>query len=93
MQILNFIKEYWTQILFLVGVLSGFVQMKQASKEATKCSLRNDILTIYNRYKENKKIPLYDFEALSLSYSLYHKYKGNSFVDSIWSEVQTWSKI
>lgn len=90
---IKFITSYWTQIIFIGGIVIGFIKLEIAYREGTKCSLRNDILTIYNRYKENKKIPLYDFEALSLSYSLYHKYKGNSFVDSIWSEVQTWSKI
>ncbi len=90
---MKFITQYWTQILFLVGVLSGFVQMKQASKEATKCSLRNDILQIYNEYKGKKEIPLYDFEAISLSYALYSKLKGNSFVSSIWEEVKTWKKL
>lgn len=89
----NFIVKYWTQFMFILGFIIGFIKLEIAYREGTKCSLRNDILTIYNRYKENKKIPLYDFEALSLSYSLYHKYKGNSFVDSIWNEVQTWSKI
>ena len=93
MNILNFIKDYWTQIVFLVGLIIGFAKIYKASKEATKCSLRNDILQIYNQYKETKIIPLYDFEALSMSHDLYKKLKGNSFVDSIWSESQTWKKM
>ena len=44
-------------------------------------------------YKEKKEIPLYDFEAISLSYALYSKLKGNSFVSSIWEEVKTWKKL
>lgn len=90
---MKFITQYWTQIVFIVGLVIGFVKLEIAYREGTKCSLRNDILQIYNQYKDKKEIPLYDFEALSLSYSLYHKYKGNSFVDSVWAETQTWKKI
>ena len=90
---INFIKDYWTQIIFILGFIIGFIKLEVAYREGTKCSLRNDILQIYNQYREIKKIPLYDFEAISLSYGLYKKYKGNSFVDSIWQEIQTWKKL
>ena len=90
---LDFIKNYWTQIIFIAGFIIGFVKLEIAYREGTKCSLRNDILQIYNQYKDKKEIPLYDFEALSLSYGLYKKYKGNSFVDSVWSETQSWKKL
>ena len=93
MEIGKFISNYWTQIIFIVGLVIGFIKLEIAYREGTKCSLRNDILQIYNQYREKKEIPLYDFEAISLSYGLYKKYKGNSFVDSIWSEVQTYKKI
>lgn len=90
---MQFILNYWTQIVFIVGIAIGFVKLEMAYREGTKCSLRNDILAIYNEYKEKKEIPMYDFEAMSLSYSLYKKYHGNSFVDTIWNEAQTWKKI
>jgi hypothetical protein len=90
---IKFITSYWTQIIFLAGFIIGFVKLEIAYREGTKCSLRNDILQIYNQYRENKAIPLYDFEAMSLSYTLYKKYKGNSFVDSVWTEVQSWKKL
>lgn len=93
MSILDFIKNYWVQIVFIVGIVVGFIKLEIAYREGTKCSLRNDILSMYNQYKEKKEIPLYDFEAISLSYVLYKKYKGNSFVDSIWNEVQSFKKI
>jgi len=90
---MEFIKEYWVQIIFILGLVIGFIKLEFAYREGTKCSLRNDILQIYNQYKDKKEIPLYDFEALSLSYGLYEKYKGNSFVKSIYDEAQTWKKI
>lgn len=90
---INFITNYWTQIIFIGGLIIGFIKLEIAYREGTKCSLRNDILQIYNQYKDKKEIPLYDFEATTLSYSLYKKYHGNSFVDSVMAEMQTWKKI
>ena len=90
---IRFIQTYWTQIIFLVGLVTGFIEMKKASKEATKCSLRNDILQIYTNCKEKKEITLYELEAISLSYELYKKLKGNSFVDSIYKEIQGYKKL
>ncbi len=90
---LDFVKGYWTQILFVATFILGFIKLEIAYREGTKCSLRNDILQIYNQYKDKREIPLNDFEAISLSYGLYKKYKGNSFVDSIWAEVQTYKKL
>ena len=90
---LDFIRNYWTQIVFLIGIVISFIKLEFAYREGTKCSLRNDMLQIYNTFKDKKEIPLYDFEAFSLSYGLYKKYKGNSFVDSIWVEIQTFKKI
>lgn len=90
---IKFLTQYWTQLIFVGGLVLGFIRLEIAYREGTKCSLRNDILQIYNQYKDKKEIPLNDFEAISLSYGLYKKYKGNSFVDSIWNETQTWKKI
>lgn len=90
---MEFIKTYWAQIIFICGFIIGFIKLEIAYREGTKCSLRNDILQIYNHYKDKKEIPLYDFEAISLSYELYKKYKGNSFVDSVWNETKTWKKL
>lgn len=78
-----FIKEYWTQIIFLGGTLSFFLAFGIAMIEGVKCSLRNDVLTIYDRCKDNKKITHYELEAIQHSAELYFKLKGNSFVKDI----------
>lgn len=93
MNILHFLKDYWTQIVFLIGAIIGFVGLFKANKEATKCSLRNDILQIYSECKNKKEISLYQFEAISLSYELYKKLKGNSFVEELYNEVKTFKRI
>lgn len=90
---MQFLKDYWPQILYAIGIAGVIVAQIKASREATKCSLRNDILQIYTECKDQKKITLYQLEAITISYELYKKLKGNSFVQAIYNEVQTYEKI
>ena len=93
MKILEFIKNYWTQILFIITIITGYIKLFMANREATKCSLRNDILQIYSECKDNKEITLYQLQAIEMSYTLYKKLKGNSFVDDILKEIKNYKKI
>ena len=93
MKILEFIKNYWTQILFIITIITGYIKLFIANREATKCSLRNDILQIYSECKDNKEITLYQLQAIEMSYTLYKKLKGNSFVDDILKEIKNYKKI
>lgn len=81
--ILNFIKSYWVQIIFCSGIVGGFIGFASAIIEATKCTLRNDILAIYDKCKEKKQITKYQLQAILHSYKIYKRLKGNSFVDEI----------
>ena len=91
--ILQFIKDYWTQIIFILTLIYGFIKIIKTQREATKCSLRNDILSIYEECKDTKEITLYQLQAIELSYSLYKKLKGNSFVDDIVKQVRNYRII
>lgn len=87
-EILQFIKEYWFLITFLGGILISIYVFGKAMIEATKCSLRNDILTIYDRCKDDKKITHYQLESIQHSAEMYFKLKGNSFVKSLMKKVE-----
>ena len=93
MEILNFIKSYWTQILFVCGVLFGMFKFAMAMIEATKCSLRNDILGIYDRCKDKQEITKYQLESIEYSYVQYKKLKGNSFIDNLVDRVRKFKVI
>lgn len=93
MGILGFIREYWVIITTLVteiGVILGFLKL---IKKALKCSLRNDILDIYDRCKENKKITHYQLQSINYSYDVYKKLKGNSFVDEILERIKDFELV
>lgn len=91
--VLEFIKDYWTQIVFLFGLISTLWVQIKSSREGTKCSLRNDILDIYEKCKPTKTISLYQLEAVELSFKLYQKLKGNSFVQEIVKEMRTFKRV
>lgn len=97
---LSFLKEYWFLITFLLAqigfLISFYKRVKQSAidtKEATKCSLRNDILEIYDRCKEDKKITHYELEAIQHSSELYFKLGGNSFVRAIVERVKSFELV
>ena len=93
MVIINTIKDYWVLITFLIGIISAFLMFIKSMVEATKCSLRNDILEIYDRCKETKKITHWQLQAIKYSYTVYKRLKGNSFIDEVVSRVKEFELI
>ena len=93
MEILDFLKEYWVLITFFVsevGILWAFIKN---INQSTQCTLRNDILDIYDRCKEKRQITHYQLQSIMCSYDRYKKLKGNSFVDEIVERVQNFELI
>lgn len=93
MVILDFVIKYWVLISFFIaeiGVLWAFVSL---IRKSSKCSLRNDILAIYDRCKESKKITRYQYQSIMYSYDLYKKFKGNSFIDEIIEKINHFELI
>ena len=82
--IMNIIKEYWTQIIFFISML-GIVK---AFIEATKCSLRNDMLMIWDMCSKSKKITKYQLESFMASRDLYYKLNGDGFIHAIDEKIQ-----
>lgn len=90
---LKFITQYWTQIIFLITTITGFGTFLLITIEGVKCSLRNDILQMYESCKETKKINTYQYEAILKSAELYFKLRGNSFVKEIVNKIKNWEVI
>lgn len=89
MTILNFVKEYWTQIIFFIAML-GIVK---AFIEATKCSLRNDMLMIWDISKPTGQISKYQLETFMASRDLYYKLGGDGFIHAIDEKIQKFEII
>lgn len=93
MEVINFIKEYWVLITFFIGEIAALLIFAKYVIDAVKCLLRNDILNIYDRCKEEKKITRYQLQSVHLSYAIYKKLKGNSFIDEIMEEIKDFKII
>ncbi len=94
MQILEFIKNYWVIITFFAGIIGSLFAFIFYMIQAVKCSLRNDILDIYDRaVARGNKITHYELEALTHSADVYFKLKGNSFVKALMEKVKKFEII
>jgi hypothetical protein len=86
--VINFIKEYWVLITFFIGEIGTLFVFVKSIHRGTKCSLRNDVLEIYDRCKPTKKITRYQLQSTHFTYNEYKKLGGNSFVDEIMEEIK-----
>lgn len=93
MVILDFLKEYWVLIVFFVGELGALYGFAKSIHKSSKCSLRNDILDIYDRCKEKGQITHYQLQSIQYSYDLYKKLKGNSFIDEIIERIKEFELV
>jgi hypothetical protein len=93
MIVLDFLKNYWVLITFFVGEIGALIVFAYYIITAVKCLLRNDILAIYDKCKESKKMTKYQKQSVHLSYTIYKKLKGNSFVDDIMEEIKEFEII
>ena len=62
-------------------------------REGQRCLLRSEIVRIYYRHKEDKKLREYEFRNLEECYKAYKALGGNSFIDHIYAEMQEWEII
>lgn len=91
--ILDFLKEYWVLIMFFTGEIGALIVFVKSIHRGTRCSLRNDIVEIYEQCKPTKTITKYQLETACLSYKEYKRLKGNSFIDIIMGEIEDFEII
>ncbi|MBP3654140.1 MAG: hypothetical protein J6J04_01745 [Oscillospiraceae bacterium] len=61
--------------------------------EGIRCQLRTDMLRVYYRHKDEKKIRQYEKENFEHNFHAYIALKGNSFIEDIHAEVKTWEVV
>lgn len=88
MEIIEFIRTNWVLITFFIGEIGALFVFVKSIHRGTKCSLRNDILSIYDRCKPTKEITRYQLQSVHFTYTEYKKLGGNSFVDEIMEEIK-----
>ena len=81
------------EIGVLLSVIIPIIVSIGKISNGTKCQLRSEMLRIYYHNKDTKEIRQYEYENFILLYEAYKALKGNSFIDKIYNELQTWEVI
>lgn len=79
-----------TEIGILIGVIVPVIVLIVKLVNGQKCQLRSEMLRTYYHNKDARKIRQYEYENFVYLYEAYKALKGNSFIDKIYKEVQTW---
>lgn len=82
-----------TEIGVLLGVIIPVIVFILKIINAQKCQLRSEMLRIYYRHHETGVIRQYEYENFVMLYEAYKALKGNSFIDKIYKEVESWEII
>lgn len=81
------------EVTTLLGALMvAFAWIKKIS-DGQKCQLRSEMLRTYYRNREERKIRQYEYENFVFLYDAYKALKGNSFIDKIHEDVESWEII
>lgn len=81
------------EIMVLLGVIIPVIVSVRKIAKGTRCQLRSEMLRIYYHNRERGKIRQYEYENFVMLYEAYKALKGNSFIDKIYKEVQTWEIV
>ena len=81
------------EIITFVGAIVPIIMWIKKVANGQRCQLRSEMLRIYYRNKETEKIRQYEYENFIYLYEAYKALKGNSFIDKIYKEVQSWEII
>lgn len=84
------ISFFVAELLALLGMMAPVWVSNHKIRKGQLCQLRSDMLRIYYGNKNSKKIRQYEYENFVMLYEAYKALKGNSFIDKIYKEVQTW---
>ena len=82
-----------TEIGVLLGVLIPVIICISKIANGTKCQLRSEMLKIYYHNREKEIVHQYEYENFVMLYEAYKALRGNSFIDKIYKEVQSWEVI
>ena len=72
------------------GVASWCYKTTKAFGDGIKCMLRASMLNTYYQHNAEDKMRQWEAENFALQYKAYKALGGNSFIDTIHKEVETW---
>lgn len=80
-----------TCAVLLIKPLREWVMGLEDVREGQRCLLRSQIVRIYYHNLDNQTLKQYEYELLVACYKAYRRMGGNSFIEHIFDEMQTWT--
>ena len=74
----------------LVGIIVPVIISIKKIANGTKCQLRSEMLRIYYRNHDAKKIRQYEYQNFVELHEAYKALNGNSFIDEIYEKIKDW---
>lgn len=90
---LSLIVTFIGELTVLLAVITPIIKRVSKVAEGQKCQLRNEMLRIYYNNIDDKKLRQYEGENFVRLYEAYKSLGGNSFIDKIYEEVQSWEIV
>lgn len=81
---------YLTTIGGAVALLWKCLREQKKIREGQKCQLRTEMLRIYHKNKDTRKLRQYEAENFVMMHQAYKAMGGNSFIDEIYEHVTKW---
>ena len=92
--------ENIAKLIGIIGTIGGAaVFMAKVWREQVKskagqlCLLRQEMLKIYYKHREDKTIRQYEAENFVMMYEAYKARGGNSFITEVYENVTSWKLI
>lgn len=77
----------------LIRPIREWVMGTKEIREGQRCLLRSEIVRIYYRHNDDRKLREYEFKNMEQCYEAYKALRGNSFIDRIHDEMKGWDII
>lgn len=81
------------EIGILVSAIIPVIVSIRKIADGTRCQLRSEMLRIYYHNRESEEIRQYEYENFVMLYEAYKALGGNSFIDKIYKEIQSWGIV
>lgn len=85
------VTQITTCAVLLIKPLREWVMGVEDVREGQRCLLRSQIVRIYYHNLDNQTLKQYEYELLVACYKAYKRLGGNSFIEHIYDEMQTWT--
>ena len=77
----------------LIRPIREWIMGTKEIQEGQRCLLRSEIVRIYYRHNDDRKLREYEFKNMEQCYEAYKALRGNSFIDRIHDEMKGWEII